>query len=703
MRNRTILKIIPAAVLVCVLVWALFVPAFSAPVKKGDIDGDNAVTASDARLALRQSVGLENFSPRQFAAAAVTGAGAVTAADARIILRMAVGLTAYESEEEACVEAMLASMSLQEKIEQMIMPDIRYFNGQGQETLHASVAAMLKKHAFAGIILFAQNTQNAEQTLRLTQALQNANQKTGRTQLLIAVDQEGGKITRLATGTQTPGNMALGAIGDPSAAREASSIIGSELRSIGINVNFAPVMDVNNDPANPVIGVRSFSDSPALAAKLGAAYISGLQDQNVVSALKHFPGHGDTGTDSHTGLPVINKTLNELRENELVPFAAGIAEGAEMIMTAHIQFPQIEKNTYVSKSSSKKITLPATLSETIITGVLREDMRYDGIVVTDAMNMDAVSAHFDPLDAAALAVNAGVDILLMPFSTHSDRERAAADAYIDNLTRLVKSGRIQQQKVDDAVRRILRLKYEKGMFGAYSLPENAYAQARETVGSKAHHEAEWTFAKRSVTMVKNSNQALPVRAANKKIVLLAAYWDEVLSLKYGVQRAKAAGTLPANADVVFDCYADTPFETILQKCRNADYVIAVSELYRESALNPNKDAGKTYANLDRLINAVHADGGKFVLISAHLPYDAARFQAADAILLCWSDKGMSEDPSAKENGAAQYGPNIPAAVYLALSDKESPQGTLPVSIPKLTSGYTYSTEILYPFGYGLRY
>lgn len=677
---------------------------FAAPNLKGDINANGAVTAADARLALRQAVGLEHLTPREKTAADINGSGSITAADARLILRMAVGLTSFGQEEAKAVKEKLAAMSAKEKVEQMLMTEVRYFDGKGVETLPAELAEMLEAHAFGGVIFFGQNTVNAEQTVRLSDAVQTANGKAGRTQLLIAADQEGGKITRLGTGTQTPGNMALGAIGEESAAREAAGIIGSELAAVGINTDFAPDTDVNSNPANPVIGVRSFSDSPALAAKLGAACVSGMQDQGVISTLKHFPGHGDTGTDSHTGLPRIEKTYDELKTNELIPFAAGIAEGAEMIMTAHIQFPQIEKETYVSKKTGEAIELPATLSKTMITDILRNDMGYDGVVITDAMNMSAIAEHFDPLDAAVLAINAGVDILLLPVAPDSAEGIAKFDAYIDALTALVENGTASVDMVNAAVTRILRLKYEKGLFTTYApVPRTAIDHAKATVGSAAHHEAEWTLAKRAVTMVKNDGNTLPVAAAGKKIVCLAAYSNEVLSMQYAVGRLQAEGKLPESVQVTYDCYTSTPMETILSALETADYVFAISELYRASALDPRTDAGKTNANVDAMIETVHAHGGKFILISANLPYDAARFQAADAILICWSDKGMSEDPGGQDGDIAQYGPNIPAAFYLAMSPEEGPEGTLPVNIPKLAADYTYSSEILYPFGFGLRY
>ncbi len=698
------MKKVLSVFLACVFMLSFVSAAFAAAPIKGDVDLNGSVTTADARMALRQAIGLENLSARQLQAARVTGKQDVTTADARVILRIAIELTDYEAEETRMVEEKLASMTTKEKIEQMLMPDVRYFDGAGMEALHASHAAMLRGHAFGGVILYAQNTVEAAQTVKLTETLQTANKAAGRTQLLIGIDQEGGKITRLATGTQTPGNMALGAIGDPDAARQAAGIIGEELASLCINTDFAPVLDVNNEPANPVIGVRSFSDNAAAVATMGAGYIGGLQDQGVIATLKHFPGHGDTGTDSHTGLPRIEKSYAQLKANELVPFAAGIAEGAEMIMTAHIQYPNIEKTTYVSKKDGSKAELPATLSKKIITDILRGDMGFDGVVITDAMNMDAVAAHFDPLDAAVLAINAGVDILLDPVSPGSDAAIAKLDAYVNNLVRLAENGVIEMDTVNAAVTRILRLKYRHGLFAEYGQPaEDAAAGAKATVGSPEHHETEWALAKRAITMVKNDNRTLPAAAEGKKLLFVAAYPNEVLSMQYGVARLQDEGKLPKTADVSFDCFDTNDINTILNKAAKADYVFAISELYRMSALNPAANPNGACAKLDRVIKTVHLSGGRFVLISAHLPYDAARFPAADAILLCWSDKGMSEDPRVTGGDITQYGPNIPAAVYVALSPDEGPEGKLPVDIPALTSDYTYSSKILYPFGFGLHY
>ena len=337
--------------------------------------------------------------------------------------------------------------------------------------------------------------------------------------------------------------------------------------------------------------------------------------------------------------------------------------------------------------------------------MLRGELGFEGVVMTDAMNMDAIADHFTMAEASRLAINAGVDILLTPVDTGSDKGIAAQETYLQDLCSMARSGEISMDAVNAAVKRILRLKYDNGLFAAYKNgdTETYVKNAECTVGSEAHHETEWALAKRAVTLVKNTGAALPVKTSGKRILLLAAYPNEELSMRYGAERLLDEGKLPANAVIETDCYANASRERIFSKIRAADTVIAVSELYRASALDPRAEAGATGKYIDEMISTAHSSGGKFVLISAHLPYDAARFQAADAILICWSDMGMSEDPRAGGDNLTQYGPNIPAAVYLALSPDESPAGTLPLDLPKLTSGYTYAAQILYPFGYGLQY
>lgn len=287
------------------------------------------------------------------------------------------------------------------------MPDFRNWEVNGEEVsvteLNDDIQQILADYSFGGVILFAENVVETEQTAKLVHQFQSTMVENDHIPLLVGIDQEGGIVNRLGSGTQLPGNMALGATADPDNANLAGQIIGSELEALGINVNFAPSVDVNNNPKNPVIGLRSFSSDPDLVSEFGLSYMDGIRQYNVATAAKHFPGHGDTEVDSHYGLPVVDKSLDELEANELIPFRATVENNVDMLMTAHIQFPQLESESKVSQEDGSDILLPSTLSPAILTDLLREEMGYEGIVITDALNMDAIANNFGEVETAILS------------------------------------------------------------------------------------------------------------------------------------------------------------------------------------------------------------------------------------------------------------------------------------------------------------
>lgn len=605
--------------------------------------------------------------------------------------------------EKSAVASILSSMTTEDKICQMLV--LNFGTGTdsaGHQVLSSAARQTLQQHCFGGVFFYAQNTADNEDAVRLIDSIQTANASGGasRPQLLFAADQEGGSITRLGHGTQTPGNMALGAVNDVSAASSVGQLIGSELNALGISVDFAPVLDVNNNPANPVIGIRSFSDSAWITASLGAGYISGLMSTGTVACVKHFPGHGDTATDSHTGLPCINKTYQQLKNNELIPFQSAINSGAEMVMTAHIQFPQIETETYTSPISGQTITLPATLSEKIISDILRGDMGFRGVVITDGMAMDALTAHFSPVEASRLAIEAGVDLLLSPVSPYNSSGMATLENLISSLTSMAENGQLTMSKIDAAVTRILSLKQRHGLLDRYDNSDLAsrIRNAVQTVGSDSHHETEWAITKRAVTLVKNASNTLPLTRANEKTVLLTASDSEILSAEYAKALLISHGKLASGADVRIYTYDGQSYDSLVSKIGNAANVIAISEVKNVSGLHSSKAQ-----LIDSLISYVHSKGNRFILLSAHLPYDAARFTSADAVMLAYSSKSMNEDPRVTEGTVSQYGPNIPAAIYMAFSASDAPTAHLPVNIPKLDSSHNFTSEILYARGFGLTY
>lgn len=254
-------------------------------------------------------------------------------------------------------------------------------------------------------------------------------------------------VARITEGvTLMPGQMAIAAAGSAEEAYRAAYVSGSELRRIGINLNYAPVLDVNNNPLNPVIGVRSFGESPEAAAEFGAAAVRGYQDAGVAATAKHFPGHGDTDVDSHLDLPTVPHDRARMDRVELVPFRRAIVEGVDAVMSAHIYFPALEKEK-----------LPVTLSPSVLTGLLREELGFEGIITTDCMEMNAIAEHYGVAEASVLAVLAGADQILV--SHRSDRQGAALSA----LEAAVREGRIAETRIDDSVRRLLRMKWKRGI------------------------------------------------------------------------------------------------------------------------------------------------------------------------------------------------------------------------------------------------
>ena len=595
-------------------------------------------------------------------------------------------------------EEILNGMTTKEKVAQMLMPAFREFNGADVTELNTQLKDLISKHGFAGVILFDENNKETEQTTKLIDSLQNANiQNADRPCLFISVDQEGGTITRLAEGTQGPGNMAIGATGDSSNAYKIGEIIGQELYSMGYNVDFAPDMDVNSNPSNPVIGVRSFSDDPQFVTEYGKQFITGLKKQKIIPSLKHFPGHGDTETDSHTGLPRIEKTYDELKRNELIPFENCIKNGAEMIMTAHIQFPKIETDKYKSIKDGNEIELPATLSKKIITDILRKDLGYNGVVVTDAMNMQAVSDNFTKIDSAKLAINAGVDIILMPVTVTSEAEITELENYISDIANLVDSGEISVENVNNSVLRILTLKENNGLLEKYN-NTNLQAkidQARKTVGTQENHHKEWQIASKSITLVKN-NGMLPIQN-NEKTTILVPYDNETLSGEYAIQRLKQDKIIPQNMDISVHSIRNKQINEIEEYIQDAKNVVLITEQYSEEALSGGK-----YTICDEIVEYVHKKGNKITCISCYLPYDVARLQKADALLIAYSARGMDEKPNFQNGTVKTYGVSIPCAIYTAFN-QQTELGKLPVNIPKLDNKYKYTAENLYEKNFGLQY
>lgn len=627
---------------------------------------------------------------------------------AAAMLLSTAGTTAFAQQgsggKEKTVSEMVAEMTTEQKLEQMMMITLRPWLYDGSSytnvtSLNDAQKKLIEDHNFGGICLYAQNIKDTEQTAAFTNELQQAamNSKC-KIPMLIGADQEGGSIYRLATGTPTCGSMALGAANDPKLAQKNAEIIGKELKAVGINTNFAPVLDVNNNPSNPVINIRSFSSDANIVSSLGAGYIAGLKSQGIITTSKHFPGHGDTDVDSHTGLPLINKTYYELKKVELLPYTEN-TQNSDMIMTAHIQFPKIETNTYASKADGKPISLPATLSKTVITDILRGDYKFDGVVITDSMVMDAIAANFDPVDAAVLTINAGVDIILEPMTIACDQHITDLENYIKAIAEKVTDGTIKQETIDKAVTRILTLKQQRGILD-YT-PADA-ENAKKIVGCDEHRETALEVAEKAVTLVKNDNDLLPLDlGANGRVAYFYPYDNVENTMEFALSKLKKDGTVSENVSAVCNCYQNHTASEYEDTVKSCDAVIVSLEMYRAANIDPSNSRGWQALFCDELIELAHKNGKKVIYISANIPYDVARFTAADAIIAVYNADGMEQLPvNEKENIA--YGVNYPAGLITVFGGN-NPTGKLPVDVYAVDEQSQYTDKILFPCGHGLEY
>ena len=331
------------------------------------------------------------------------------------------------------------NMKLEEKIGQLVMV------GFVGEELNDNIEKMLDNYYVGGVILFEENIKNTDQTLNLINSLKKINGKNN-IPLFIAADEEGGKVTRLSNiFGNMPSGKNIGELDNEDYSFEIGSLISYRLKSIGFNLDFAPVLDINSNPRNPIIGDRAYGSTKESVSKHGIQVMKGIQSNNIVPTIKHFPGHGDTYIDSHLDLPVVDKDLKELKSMELVPFREAINNGADMVMIGHILFPKIDKEN------------PATFSKEIITNILRKNLNYDKVIITDDMAMGAITKNYNIGEAAIKSLKAGTDIILV---CHDYENQVQV---IEAIDKAIKSGELTESEIDEKVYRIIKLKEEYGI------------------------------------------------------------------------------------------------------------------------------------------------------------------------------------------------------------------------------------------------
>ena len=463
--------------------------------------------------------------------------------------------------------------------------------------------------------------------------------------LLISMDQEGGRVTRITGGCDFPGNMGLGASRSTDLAYLAGSVFGSEIKAVGGNMDLAPVLDVNNNPANPVIAVRSFGEQPDLVSSMGQAYTNGLHSSGMIATGKHFPGHGDTAVDSHSGLPVVSYDFTTLDTIHGRPFREAIANGLDCIMSAHIVVTCLDP------------VRPATLSPEVMEGYLRGSLGFDGVVMTDSMGMAGITAGYTVSQASVMAIKAGVDLL----SLSPDLITA-----LSAVKSAVLSGEIPQSRLDQAVTRILRLKYRYGLFANPFVDVGA---ASGIVGSAAHRATELSAARAAVTLVQNTANILPLSLTPSQKVLLVTVQSSVETTIDAATRF-APYMIAKHSNTQSMLISQNPTSSERTTVKNAA-ALAYVTIIGTSRANISANTGQA-----TLVNDLVAAGRRVIVVGLREPYELAIFPGVNAYLAAYNYRDCG----------------FAAAADVIFGDY-NPAGLLPVSIPGTS----------YAFGHGLSY
>ncbi|MCO4694127.1 glycoside hydrolase family 3 protein [Streptomyces sp. RO-S4] len=564
------------------------------------------------------------------------------------------------------LRALISRMTLEEKVGQLFVmrvyghsatdPDQADVDANLDEIGVRTAAELVAKYRVGGIIYFAwaHNTRDPHQIADLSNGIQKASLGLPRgLPVLISTDQEHGIVARVGEpATLLPGAMNVGAGGSRSDARNLGRIAGRELHALGIRQNYSPVADVNVNPANPVIGVRSFGSDPAAVAGLVAAEVKGYESAGVAATAKHFPGHGDTVTDSHEALPWIHHTREEWEELDAPPFRAAVAAGIDSIMTAHIVVPALDPSED-----------PATLSRPILTGILREELGYDGVVVTDSLGMEGVRTKYGDDRVPVLALQAGVDQLLNPPSL---------DVAWNAVLQAVRDGELTESRLDESILRVLRLKARLGLFDD---PYVSHAGVDRTVGTRSHLAAADRIAEHGTTLLVNEGGLLPLSRRRTPKVLVV-----------GADPASPSGTTGPPTGVLAQALTELGFTATALSTGTAPSAAAVA---RAVAAAEDADAVVvgTYnvtasSSQKTLVAQLLATGKPVVAVAIRNPYDVAHLPGVKAFLASYSWTDVEVRAAAR-----------------AIAGKVRPRGKLPVPVQRADDPAT----ALYPVGYGLTY
>ena len=481
------------------------------------------------------------------------------------------------------VEKTLASMTIDEKIGQLIIPaTVGMFLSQDSEVFQQARRDITEFHVGGYHMLGEVNNLHEPAGVAL---FINHLQELAKIPLWITADFEGGVGLRFIGATRLPRAMAMGATGNPNFAYQAGRITAEEARALGVQVNFYPVVDVNNNARNPIINIRSFGGDPQLVSRMARAYIRGSQEHGVMATAKHFPGHGDTSTDSHLELPVIDVNRARLNAIELPPFRSAVEENVGGVMSAHIALPQIEPHN-----------LPATLSPYMLTDVLRGELGFHGVIFTDAMNMRGITAHYPEGEAAVRAVKAGADVVLYPANVEQ--------AFL-GLKHAIESGEIKEPRIDDSVRRILTAKATLGLDRNRLVDIN---KIDTVLGTTEHQQAAQQIIESAITLVRDKRNVLPLKLTREQKVLFISMVDNSEGWRDGVPGqvffADLEKRLP-NAIKVYVSDKTSPAEfDLINKLASFSDAVLVNGFIRVSSSKGSIDMSEGEINLLKHLSAI---------------------------------------------------------------------------------------------------
>jgi beta-N-acetylhexosaminidase len=551
--------------------------------------------------------------------------------------------TPLSTQDSSWVEATLASLSPRERVAQLVMPWVPGEYAAVGSPEYEQVRGWVENDKVGGLILSMGLPHSYAAKL-------NHMQRLAKVPLLIASDMENGTGMRLGGsyalpsmlpqggGTVFPPVVAIGATGSDELAYELGRVLGAEARAVGVHMTFGPVLDVNANPLNPIINTRSFGEDPALVSRMAAAYIRGAREEGLMTTGKHFPGHGDTETDSHIGLPIIRSDRKHLDEVDLPPFRTAVGNGIDAIMTAHIAV------TGVLGDSAP----PATLSRYFMTDLLRGEMKFEGLLVTDAMTMGGVANRYGATVPLVLAVEAGADILLMP--------RNVTEA-ISTIAQAVESGRIPQARIDESVRRVLRAKAQAGLRTGRLVDLEAVdtvvnVPARSAVANRV--------ARESITLARDERALVPLSATTKKILAITYAGDGDLVAGRVLNGELRGARLDVRTASVDSRTTDEELAALRARADSADVVVA------SAYVSPRDGHGSVAAEggFPKFIEDLSKSGKNVVAISFGNPYLLSSYPSVPSYLLAWGGAPVSQRAAA----AALLGHN-PIG------------GKLPISIP----------------------